>query len=96
MERVSDSSFRGETPRQRIEDECARRGKDAVVAGYIALLEGGEADAELIVALDGPPAHGAIIGERGGPPYWLRAWAARGLLWGLGRRGPAVSAGCTQ
>lgn len=70
-----------QTPRQSIEAECARRGKDAVVAGCIALLEGREADAELIVALGGPPAYWAVSGERGGPPYWLRVWAARGLLW---------------
>lgn len=51
------------------------------MAGCIALLEGREADAELIVALGGPPAHWALSGEVGGPSYWLRVWAARGLLW---------------
>lgn len=71
----------GQTPRQNIEDECSRRGKDAVVAGCVTLLDGGEVDAELIVALGGPPAYWAVSGERGGPPYWLRVWAARGLLW---------------
>lgn len=51
------------------------------MAGCIALLEVREADPELIVALGGPPAYWAVNGERGGPPYWLRVWAARGLLW---------------
>jgi HEAT repeat protein len=72
---------RGLTPRQMIEEECLRRGKHAVVVGCIALLKGEETDAELIVALGGPPAYWAISGERGGPPYWLRVWAVRGLLW---------------
>jgi hypothetical protein len=71
----------GETPRERIEQECARRGKGAVVAGCIELLAGGEADAELILALGGPPARWVVTGVPSGPPYWLRVWAARGLLW---------------
>jgi hypothetical protein len=71
----------GKTPRQSIEQECARRGKDAVVAGCMELLRGGDADAELIVALGGPPARWVVTGESPGPPYWLRVWATRGLLW---------------
>lgn len=69
------------TPRESIEQECARRGKGAVVAGCIELLAGGDADAELILALGGPPARWVITGEPSGPPYWLRVWATRGLLW---------------
>jgi hypothetical protein len=44
-------------------------GKDDVVAGCIALLRGGEGDAELIFALGGPPARWAVAGEepRGQP-----------------------------
>ena len=71
----------GKSPRESIEEECARRGKDAFVSGCIELLEGREADADLIVALGGPPARWAGTGDRGGPDYWLRVWAARGLLW---------------
>ena len=71
----------GITPRQSVEAECARRGQDAVVAGCIELLAGREADPELILALGGPPARWVVTGEPGGPPYWLRVWAARGLLW---------------
>jgi len=51
------------------------------VDGCIALLEGREADADLVVALGGPPASWAVSGGHGGPAYWLRVWAARGLLW---------------
>jgi HEAT repeat protein len=69
------------TPRESIEAECGRRGRDAVVAGCMTLLEGGEVDPELIVALGGPPARWALTGDEGGPDYWLRVWAARGLLW---------------
>lgn len=52
-----------------------------MVTGCIALLQGQDVDPQLIVALGGPPARWAITGEAGGPPYWLRVWAARGLLW---------------
>ncbi len=52
-----------------------------MVAGCVELLEGRDADAELIVALGGPPAQWAVTGAVGGPDYWLRVWAARGLLW---------------
>ena len=68
------------TPRQRIEIECARRGKRAVVDGCLALLEGRDCDDALIVVLGGPGAYWALTGgeER---QYWLRVWATRGLLW---------------
>lgn len=69
------------TPRTRIEAECSRRGKDAVVAGCIALLGGRGADPHLIAALGGAPAEWILGGGAGGPAYWLRVWAARGLLW---------------
>jgi hypothetical protein len=78
---VSAQSSWGKSPRESIEEECARRGKDAFVSDCIELLEGREADADLIVALGGPPARWAGTGDRGGPDYWLRVWAARGLLW---------------
>ncbi len=45
------------------------------------LLRGGDADAELVLALGGPPARWVVTGEPAGAPYWLRVWAARGLLW---------------
>lgn len=71
----------GKTPRQSIEEECARRGKPAVVAGCVELLSGRDADPVLVVSLGGPPARWALSREPGGPDYWLRVWAARGLLW---------------
>lgn len=69
----------GLTPRQSIEAECARRGKDAVVAGCVDLLAGRETDADLVLALGGPGAPRVISGEN--KQYWLRVWGARGLLW---------------
>jgi hypothetical protein len=76
---VGGSTGWGQAPRQRIEAECARRGKGAVVAGCVALLAGREADSELVLALGGPAAPRVISGED--KQYWLRVWAARGLLW---------------
>jgi hypothetical protein len=75
------SSHWAKTPRQSVEDECARRGSAAVVAGCVDLLNGKPADDDLILALGGPPADWVRTGEPSGPPYWLRVWAARGLLY---------------
>jgi HEAT repeat protein len=69
------------TPRESVDQECARRGKDKVVAGCIELLRGGVADPDLILALGGPPARRVLTREPSGPSCWLRVWAARGLLW---------------
>lgn len=71
----------GKSPRESIERECERRGQDKVIAGCMALLQGRSADAELIYALGGPPAGWVFTGTEPGPDYWLRVWAARGLLW---------------
>jgi HEAT repeat protein len=71
----------GRTPRERVQEACARRGKAELVAGCIDLLAGRDADAELILALGGAPARWVVSGEASGPDYWLRVWAARGLLW---------------
>ena len=49
--------------------------------GCIDLLLGRDGDPELIFVLGGPPARWAVTGEQSGPKYWLRVWAARGLLW---------------
>ena len=71
--------------------ECAARGTKAVIAGCVALLRGSEADAQLIYALGGPPARWAVTGGESGPDYWLRVWAARGLLYAYdASAGPAV------
>lgn len=71
----------GRSPRQRILDECERRGSDAVVRGCVDLLNGRVVDDEFIVALGGAPAVHVLAGFEGGRKgYWPRVWAARGLL----------------
>ena len=71
------------TPRQRVTAECAHRGKPAVVTGCIDLLQGryDVVDDALMLALGGPHAEPVLNGAEGGKHgYWLRVWAARGLL----------------
>lgn len=70
----------GITPRESIEAECARRGKDAVVADCVALLQG-EEDPELLRSLAGPGAEKFFDGGEHDDTYWFRVWALRGLLW---------------
>src|SRR3954462_9506 len=53
----------GKTPRESIEQECARRGSGAVEVGCIELLKGRDVDAELVLALGGSPARWAVIEE---------------------------------
>jgi HEAT repeat protein len=58
-----------------------RHGTAYVVGGCIALLEQREVDDALVVVLGGE--HAAVIlvdGPRDHERYWLRVWAARGLL----------------
>jgi hypothetical protein len=72
-----------QTPRERIQAECGRRGKHALIAGCIALLDGrsGDVDDSLVVALGGEPGEYVLTGGEGGKGgYWPRVWAARGLL----------------
>jgi hypothetical protein len=53
-----------------------------VVAGCVRLIAGADSDAALIVALGGPPARRLLAGHLATDQrYWLRVWAARGLLW---------------
>jgi hypothetical protein len=79
---VAARSYWGVTPRESIEAECAKRGRQAVVDGCARLLTGGEADTALIVALGRPAARGLLdAGLPKGQLYWLRVWGARGLLW---------------
>jgi hypothetical protein len=75
------ASHRGLTPRQSIEAECRRRGPSAVVAGCREILAGRPADPRLLLALGGPGAAKFLDGGEHDDTYWLRVWAARGLLW---------------
>lgn len=55
------------------------RGRDVVGAACIELLAGRDVDSALVRDLGGPHADGAVDNPR--QRYWLRVWAARGLLW---------------
>ena len=74
------------TPRLRIEAACDRLGRDAVIERCLSLLAGGEEAPDFVVMLGGAPATRLLAeGVRPAQAYWLRVWAARGLLWaGLG------------
>lgn len=71
----------GLTPRQSIEQECNRRGRDAVIVGCTELIVGKTTDAELLMALGGPGAAKFLDGRPHVDMYWLRVWGTRGLLW---------------
>jgi HEAT repeat protein len=71
-----------QTPRLRIELACEQLGQSEVVRRCLRLLTGVTDDPHLIVTLGGAPA--ARLLDDGIPPghrYWVRVWAARGLLW---------------
>ncbi len=68
-------------PRRSAEELARRHGQEAVVRACLDLVQGREGDAQFIAALGGPPARWAVEGGTGGPDYWLRVWALRGLLW---------------
>jgi hypothetical protein len=80
----------GVTPRQSIEAECRRRGRDAVVDGCVRLLQAGTTDAALLLALAGPAGQKFLDGEEHADTYWLRVWALRGLLWTWDERATSV------
>ena len=65
-------------PRERVELECARRGRAAVVDGCVRLILGDDSDTGLITVLGGDSARWGLANGR---DDWYRVWAARGLLW---------------
>ena len=75
------------TPRQSIEIECARRGRDQVIDGCVALLRRRDVDDDLIIALGGPSGLNVIHdGPAQRNQYWGRVWGARGLLYAFDER----------
>lgn len=69
------------TPRQSIERECVRRGKEEVVAACRGLIRRDPVDPQLVLALGGPAADTFLDGQPHASTYWLRVWGLRGLLW---------------
>jgi hypothetical protein len=69
-------------PRLRVEQACQRLGPSQVVARCLRVLAGHTDDPDLVVMLG--DSHAAQLLSNGIPAnqaYWLRVWAARGLLW---------------
>ncbi len=57
-------------------------GRGEFVRRCVALLSGGEVDAQTLTALAGPAATVVLAGGAGGlDGYWPRVWGARGLLY---------------
>jgi hypothetical protein len=69
------------TPRQSIERECARRGRQEVVDGCRRLVRRYPVDPRLVFALGGPAAEKFFDGQVHADAYWLRVWGLRGILW---------------
>jgi hypothetical protein len=86
MARPADS----DSPRARIEADCARRGRDTFVADCVAVLRGGS-DPDALRVLAGSAAERFFDGREHFDTYWFRVWALRGLLWVWGpAAAPAV------
>jgi HEAT repeat protein len=83
------------TPRQSVEQECARRGEAEVVAACVTLLAGADVDRAFVLAIGGPAAD-SVLGPhpRRDQRYFLRVWAARALLyaWDDGARDAVLAA----
>ena len=70
------------TPRLRVATACERLGTEAFVARCLDVLAGGEESADFLITLGGTPARRLLAeGLTAREHYWLRVWAARGLLW---------------
>jgi hypothetical protein len=83
------------TPQTRVAGACASLGRAEVVRRCTALLAGGSSDPDFIITLGGPAAIRYLNdGQPESQAYWLRVWAARGLLWaGPGEDLAALRAG---
>jgi HEAT repeats len=69
------------TPRVRIASECARRGREAVLADCLALLRG-DTDLGRLTSVVGPESLAKYTdGREHDDTYWFRVWALRALLW---------------
>ena len=57
-------------------------GREALIQKCLGLLAGGEEPAQFVLVLGGSAAmHLLANGVPADQEYWLRVWAARGLLW---------------
>lgn len=78
-------------PGDRAGAEAARRGRAEFVADCADLLAARRLDRGLVLALGGGHARLLLDGDlRADQAYWLRVWAARGLLWVWGAHATAA------
>ena len=77
-----DAPVRASSPRLRVGAACERFGPAAVVSQCEVLLAGDGGRTEFVLLLGGEPARQLVAaGVPESQAYWLRVWAARGLLW---------------
>ena len=70
------------SPRLRVEGACQQFGRDEFISRCVATLAGGEEEPDFLVTIGGAPAlHLLSQGIPKDQSYWLRVWAARGMLW---------------
>lgn len=69
------------SPRERIEAECLRIGLVPFVHGCMVMLRGAVPDPGLVAVLGGTSQPSVQADSDRDDRYWLRVWAARGLLW---------------
>jgi len=81
-DRIRRQGGRVSAPRERIEAECRRTGVQAFAARCSALLDGDATDGNLIDLLAGDAMPALRADPDRDDAYWLRVWAARGLMWG--------------
>lgn len=86
------------TPRVRIAGACEKFGQAEVIRRCLDLLADRNDDHELLVILGA--GHAQQLIAKGMPEeqaYWVRVWAARGLLWaGMGKRTSELQAALTD
>lgn len=75
-------ALREDTPQERVNAECRRRGADVFVSRCVEVLNGRDVDDAFLHVLGGPHAAQVLSGAEGGRHgYWPRVWATRGLLY---------------
>jgi hypothetical protein len=69
------------SPRESMQAECRRLGRDAAVAECVRLVRGEDVGPEFLWGLVGQAAAKYFDGREHHDTYWLRVWGMRGLLW---------------
>jgi hypothetical protein len=75
------ASAESDAPRRRIEEHALVMGQPAFAIACARILDGADAEPELLKVLAGRAASWFVSREDDTLDYWQRVWAARGLLW---------------